>query len=306
MKLPSNATLKSPITVPTRSLETQAALWAFLGVLAFSFTLPMTRIAAPAFGGFTVGIGRAIVAALIAGAVLLYRREKIPERQHWRGLALVAFGCVFGFPVLSSIALQFVDSSHGSIFNGLLPAASAVAAVIFAKERPRLSFWLVCAVGVVAAVLYGISRGAGGLQLGDILMLGAICLGAIGYAEGGRLARILDGWRVISWALIFSVPLLLITFPFALSSHSFTPTPLAWLAFLYVSAFSMYLGFFAWYKGLAMGSIAKTGQVQLAQTPLTLLWSALLLGEYLDPITLLAGAFMVVVALLSRFTRVSR
>ncbi len=266
----------------------------------------MTRIAAPAFGGYTVGFGRAIIAALLAAAVLLWRRERLPSREHWRGLFLVSLGVIFGFPVLSSLALQLVDSSHGSVINGLLPAVSAACAVIFARERPRLEFWIVCALGVVAAVLYGISKGAGQLQPGDALMLVAVIFGGIGYAEGGRLARTLEGWRVICWALVFSLPLLIIVFPSALAQHAIQPTPQAWLAFGYLSVFSMFLGFFAWYKGLAMGSIAKTGQVQLAQTPMTLLWSGLLLGEYLDPITLLAGAFMVLVALLSRFTRVSK
>jgi drug/metabolite transporter (DMT)-like permease len=308
MNTDSNATVKNPVTLPAQrfSLETQAALWAFLGVLSFSFTLPMTRIAAPLMGGFTVGIGRAILAATLAGMVLLLRREKLPERKHWRGLFFVALGCIFGFPVLSSIALQFVDSSHGSIFNGLLPAATAVAAVLLTRERPHWTFWIVCAAGVLAAVLYGISRGAGSIQIGDLLMLAAVCLGAIGYAEGGKLAREMQGWRVISWALVGSLPLLILVFPIAFSSHSFNPTFSAWLAFLYVSVFSMFIGFFAWYKGLAMGSIAKTGQVQLVQTPLTLLWSGLLLGEILDPITLAAGGFMVFVAVLSRFTRVKR
>lgn len=307
MKHSSNATVKTPITLSFQSLplETQAALWAFLGVLSFSLTLPLTRIAAPLMGGFTVGSGRAILAGLLAALLLYIRREHLPERQHWRGLALVAFGCIFGFPILSSLALQFVDSSHGSVINGLLPAATAVAAVIFTKERPHYGFWIVCAVGVLAAILYGLSRGAGSLQLGDLLMLAAVCLGAIGYAEGGRLAREIEGWRVISWALIFALPLQLLIFPFAFSSHSFNPTALAWLCFLYVAVFSQFIGFFAWYKGLAMGSIAKTGQVQLAQTPLTLLWSGLLLGEILDPITLAAGGFMVLVAILSRFTRVN-
>ncbi len=308
MKPLSNATLEKPVTLPKSAigLETQAALWAFLGVLSFSLTLPMTRIAAPLMGGFTVGIGRAILAAALAGLVLYIRRERLPERKHWLGLALVALGCVFVFPVLSSLALQFVDSSHGSVFNGLLPAATALVAVLLTKERPHWTFWIVCAAGVLAAVLYGISRGAGQLQLGDLLMLAAVCAGAIGYVEGGRLAREMEGWRVISWALVLSLPVLIAVFPVALSSHSFTPTPMAWLAFMYVGAFSMFLGFFAWYKGLAMGSIAKTGQVQLVQTPLTLLWSGLLLGEYLDPITLAAGGFMVFIALLSRFTRVAK
>ncbi len=303
MKNTSNATVEKSITLP---LETQAVLWAFLGVLMFSLTLPFTRIAAPAFGGFTVGIGRAIIAASLAGLLLFFRREHLPDRKHWRSLALVALGVIFGFPVLSSIALQFVDSSHGSVINGLLPAASAVAAVIFAKERPHWTFWIVCAIGVIAAILYGITRGAGNLQAGDLLMLAAVSLGAIGYAEGGKLAREIEGWRVISWALVFALPLLIIIFPFAFSSHAFNPTPMAWLGFIYVSVFSMFLGFFAWYKGLALGSIAKTGQIQLIQTPLTLLWSALILHEYVDPITMLAGGFMVLVAILARFTRVAK
>ena len=308
MKPSSNATAKNQITLSLQRLplETQAAIWAFLGVFSFSLTLPMTRIAAPLMGGFTVGIGRAILAATLAGTVLWLRREKLPERRHWRGLGFVSLGCIFGFPVLSSMALQFVDSSHGSIFNGLLPAATAVAAVLLTKERPQWTFWIVCAVGVLAAILYGISRGAGSIQIGDLLMLAAVCMGAIGYAEGGKLAREIEGWRVISWSLVFSLPVLILVFPIAFSSHSFNPTPTAWLAFLYVSVFSMFLGFFAWYKGLAMGSIAKTGQVQLAQTPLTLLWSGLLLSEVLDPITVAAGGFMVLVAILSRFTRVKR
>ena len=62
-----------------------------------------------------------------------------------------------------------------------------------------------------------------------------------------------------------------------------TPAPTAWLGFAYVSVISMFLGFFAWYAGLARGGVAKIGQVQLAQPVLSLVWAALILGESRRP-----------------------
>jgi drug/metabolite transporter (DMT)-like permease len=286
--------------------ETSAMLWALLGVLMFSFTLPMTRLCAPVFGGLTVGVGRCVVAGLLAALLLWSRRERLPERRHWRALGWTALGVVFGFPWLSSIALQLVDASHGSVTNGLLPAATAVVAVVLGRERPRPLFWLVCALGVVATLLYGLSRGAGSLAPGDLFMLLAVALAAIGYAEGGKLAKELEGWRVISWVLALSLPISLLALPLVLLLHGpivLPITPITWLSFGYVSVFSAFLGFFAWYKGLALGSVAKTGQVQLMQTPLAVLWSFVLLGEHFDILTVLAAGFMVLVAVLSRFTR---
>lgn len=273
-------------------------------MLCFSLTLPATRLAVPEFGGYTVGFGRAVVAALLAVILLVVRRERLPERRHWRGLGLVALGVVFGFPVLTSLALRTVPSSHGAVVVGLLPAATAVAAVLLTRERPRPAFWLVSALGVAAVVAFAATTGAGHLESGDALMLLAVLLAAVGYAEGGRLAQELDGWRVVSWALVFSLPASLpITLLASWPTH--LPSGTAWLAFGYVSVVSMFLGFFAWYRGLALGGVAQAGQVQLVQPVLTVGWSALLLGEALDGRTLLAALLVVACAGLSRLTRSS-
>jgi len=220
-----------------------------------------------------------LVAGLLAVALLAARRERLPERRHWLGLTLVTVGVVFGFPVFTSLALKTVPATHAAVVVGLLPAASAVAAVLLARERPRPAFWLVCALGFLAVLGFGAVIGAGQLGLGDLYLLLAVLLGSLGYAEGGRLARTLDGWRVVSWALVLGLPA-------ALSVLLLTPLPAhvpslpAWLAFLYISVFSMFLGFFAWYRGLALGGVAHAGQAQLIQPALTLGWAALLLQQH--------------------------
>lgn len=273
-----------------------------MGVLLFSFTLPATRLAVPELGGSWIGFGRIVIAGSLALLVLVLRREKIPDPRHWKGLVLVALGVVFGFPVLTSFALQTVPSSHGAVVVGLLPAATAIFAVLMVREKPRPLFWGVSLLGVVAVLIFAVTTGAGHLQPGDLLMLLAVLMAAMGYAEGGRLAREMDGWRVVSWALTLSLPfaaLILMFLP--LPPHM--PSLPAWMGFFYVSVISMFLGFFAWYRGLALGGVARAGQVQLVQPVLTVVWSALLLGEKLEPATLGAALLVVGCAALSRITR---
>lgn len=272
-----------------------AAIWMGAGgVLCFSFTLPATHLAVPAFGGLVVGLGRAIIAAVLAGLVLVFRREPLPPRQTWPGLLLVAFGVVIGFPLFSALALQGTSVAHGAIINGLLPAATAIGGVLRTKERPPLLFWLSCVAGTVAVLLFVTVQGAGHLQPGDGWMLVAVATGAIGYIEGGRLARDLGGWRVICWALVFSAPALVVPVGWDLIHHGIQGTPGAWFGLGYVSVFSMFLGFFAWYRGLALGGIARISQLQLLQPLLTIGWAALFLGE---PLTLATGLTAVLVLL---------
>jgi drug/metabolite transporter (DMT)-like permease len=271
-------------------------------MLCFSFTLPATRLAVPAFGSLTVGFGRAALAGLLALGVLLVRRERLPDRRHWLGLGVVALGTVFGFSIFTSLALRTVPSAHGAVVVGLLPAATAVAAVLLARERPRPAFWAVCALGVLAVLGFAAVQGAGQLAQGDLYLGLAVIFAAAGYAEGGRLARTMDGWRVVSWALVGALPLTLLAA--WLSPWPTQPPPAAaWWALGYVSVVSMYLGFFAWYRGLALGGVAQAGQVQLLQPVLTLAWSAALLGESLTPLTVAAALLVVACALLSRLTR---
>jgi len=286
------------------STATMGLFLGFLGVLTFSFTLPLTRVASPELGGAFVGMGRALLAAMLAVAVLWLRREPVPPRRHWRGIVLVAMGTIFGFGLLTSIAMQSVPAVHAVVVVGLLPAATAVMAVIRAGERPNLAFWLACAAGVVSVLFFAWVQGAGSLQSGDIWLLVAVAMAALGYAEGGRLSREMGGWRVISWALAFSLPVLVIVVG-ALVWRDGVPEgdAAAWWSFLYLAAFSMYLGFFPWYRGLALGGVARVGQIQLVQPVFSLVWAAILLGERISLATALASVLVIGSAALARWTR---
>lgn len=254
------------------------------GVVAFSLTLPATQVADPAFGPLAVGVGRAALAGMLAVAVLWARREPLIVAALVPRLLLVVVGVVLGFPLLTAYALQNVNSAHAAVVSGLLPVATAGMAVIRAGERPRPRYWIALAVGVATVVAFAVVAGAGRPRMGDLLVLAAVALAGLGYAEGGSLARRYGGWRVICWALILALP---VSIPVTLVAVAFhlpdAPSFAAWGGLAYVSGVSMFLGFFAWYEGLARGGVARIGRLQLAQPVLTLGWSALLLGE---PLTL--------------------
>jgi len=278
-----------------------------LGVLAFSFTVPLTRVAVGELGGVFVGLGRAVVAAGLAGTLLLVTRQKVPERRYWGRLFAVGLGVIVGFPLLTSLALRELPAADGAVIVGLLPAATAAMAVLRAGERPSRAFWGACVFGLFAVLLFAASRGAGLLpDAGHLLVLAAVVAGAVGYAEGGALSRELGGWRVISWSLVMFAPFLLPFVVVAALDSGLRAGTEAWLSFGYVSVVSMFLGFFAWYRGLAVGGVARVGQVQLAQPVLTLAWSALLLGERIGPLTLLCALLVLGSVLASQRTRVRR
>lgn len=288
----------------TLSRETLGWLLGFAGVLAFSFTLPFTRIASPELGGLFTGIGRALLAAALATAIVVVRRDPRPAREHWRPLAIVALGTVFGFGPLVSIAMAFVPAVHGIVVVGLLPAATAIMAVLRAGERPGLPFWLACAAGVVSVLVFAVVQGAGRLQPADGLLLAAVLLAALGYAEGGRLTRQMPGWRVICWALILSLPLLIVLSAAVIVVAGMpSGDAAAWWSFLYLGSVSMLLGFFPWYSGLALGGVARVGQIQLVQPVLSLLWAWMILGERISTGTALASLLVIGSAALTRLTR---
>jgi drug/metabolite transporter (DMT)-like permease len=283
-----------------------AVFLGFLGVLAFSFTLPATRVAVEQLDPTFVGIGREAFAALLAGLILLLARAPFPSRAQLRRLGIVAFGVVFGWPLFTAIALRDVTSAHSAVIVGILPAATAVAAVLRAGERPTRGFWLASLAGLMAVLGFAASQGAGLPSTADLLILIAVALSAIGYAEGGALARELGGWRVICWAVLLSAPL---TIPIALVAAAGSDVHAdadAWLGFAYVAGVSALLGFFPWYAGLARGGVAKIGQVQLVQPLLTLAWSAALLGEHVSLITLFAAVLVVLCVVGTQRTQVGQ
>jgi drug/metabolite transporter (DMT)-like permease len=264
-----------------------------LGVVIFSFSLPATKLAVGGLDPWFVAFGRAAVAGLLAIGVLRATRAPRPSVAQWRSLAIVSLGVIVGFPLGTSLALEQLPSAHGAVVIGFLPAATAVMAVLRAGERPSPGFWAAAAAGFAAVVAFAAARGAHGIQLADGYMLASVVLCGLGYAEGGRLSRELGGAQTICWALVLSLPLTVATATAAaLTTHQSGGTD-AWLGFAYVSVFSMFLGFFAWYAGLARGGVAKVGQIQLAQPVLTLGWAALVLGESVGGAELVT-AFVVV------------
>src|SRR5579872_7207015 len=274
-----------------------------LGIAAtfiFSLSLPATKVAVSIFDLMFVGLGRAIVAGALAGVLLLLNHEPIPDRKHWRGIAVVAFCSVMAFPWMSAIALKDIPSSYGGVILGLTPAMTAFWAVVRVGERPSVTFWVACCVGVGAILYFAQVRSGAGVQLGDLWLLAGIFILGCGYAEGGRLSRELDGWRVICWALVLSMPVLLAVLGIYEHGKPIHGTVQAWFAFGYLGVFSMLLGFFAWYRSLALGGIARAGQLQLAQPVLTAIWGVLLLGEQLTAGTIFAGAIVIASAVVAR------
>lgn len=278
---------------------------AALGVLAFSFTFPATTFALRGFGPYTIGVGRAAVAAILAGVTLRLVRARRPDRRQWASLAAVAFGIVFGFPVLSTLALDHgAGSAHGAVVIGLLPVSTAVFAVLRAGERPSPLFWAASLAGAACIAAFALRNGAGRLTPADLLLFGALVTGGLGYAEGGRLARAMPGAHVVCWALVLAAP---VTVP--VTAALLVAEPPRWSApavagLAYVSGVSMFLGFFAWYAGLARAGVARAGQVQLAQPLLTLAWSWLLLGEHIGADAVLTAAGVLVCVTFAQRTRV--
>lgn len=275
-------------SIAGRSQRLEAVAFGSLGVFAFSFSLPATRLALHGLTPAIVGLGRGVAAAFPAAIVLLILRPPRPRGQQWLRLAVTGAGVVVGLPALIALALQHVTAAHGAVVIGLLPAATAVFAVLRAGERPSVPFWVACGAGAACVMLFAWTQDGGRVSLWDGAALAAVILGGLGYAEGGALSRDLGGWQVICWALVLSAPLLVVPVAIALPDRG-AVRPEAWFGFTYLSVVSMLLGFFAWYRGLALGGVARIGQLQLVQPLLTLAWSAALLGERVGPITVLAA-----------------
>jgi len=268
-----------------RTAAAGGLLWGLVGVLAFSLTLPMTRVAVARIDPSVVAFGRMAIAGLVAIAWLAVTWTRRPGGAELRLAAASALGVVIGFPLLSTLALRSTSASHAAIVSGLLPFATAVFGVVLHRERLAPRFWAAAVAGSALVVGYAWTRGGGRLSVGDLWMLGAVVAGAFGYATGARLAMRIGGMRAILWSLATATPF---TLPIAAASALNAPPhadAATWAAFGYVTLVSQLLGFFAWYNGLAKGGIARVGQVQLLQVFFTIGFATLAFGEDVAPST---------------------
>lgn len=261
------------------SRDTLGMLLGILGVAGFSVTLPATRVAVQYLDPLTVGLGRALVAALCAALMLWLTRQSWPTTAQIKGLVIVALGVIIGFPLLSAIALQQLPAAHSAVIVAILPLLTAVVGALRMRQRPSNQFWLMSLVGSSLVLMFAFSSGMQGLQVADGILLLACLAAAFGYVEGGRLASEMGGWQVICWALVLIAPFLLAPVGWSLYQHGFNAPLSGWLAFFYVSLVSQFLAFFLWYQGMAMAGVVRVSQMQLLQPFMTLLVAAALLDE---------------------------
>ncbi len=270
-----------------------------LGVVVFSFTVPMTKIAVRSLPAGTVGAGRAVVAAFLALAyqsvrygspfVAIRRAFSLPIAR----VGAVAAGVVVGFPFLTSFALQRTEATHGALVIALLPLTTAGVAALRTGDRPPWRYWLSGGFVVAAIGAYVVDHGGGALHLSDALLVAAVVAGAVGYTEGAILTRTFDGAEVISAALLVALPVTVAVTAVTLAGAPGVPTAASWAAFGYTALGSMFVGFLFWYAGLARAGIARGGRVQLLQPVLTIGWSWPLLGERVDRAAVLTALVVV-------------
>lgn len=284
-----------------------ALLLGLIGVIIFGGTLPATRVAVQELDPIFVAAGRSVLAALLAGVALMWARSQPPRRQEWPRLALFAACSIVAFPLLMTIAMRYAPASHGAVVLAVMPLLTAMAGVLVAGERPSLGFWACGVAGTGAAFAYAVLSGAGSgdVQWADLLLAAAALAGSTAYALGGELTRRIGGWEVISWALVFSSPVMLALVLVA-APINWSASAAAWAGFVYVSLFSQFLGFIAWNKGLAMGGIARISQMQLLQPFVSLVAAWALLGEHVGWLEIFFAALVVALVALGWRMRVAR
>lgn len=278
----------------------------FIGIAIFGGTLPATRLAVEGLDPFFITTGRAAASGLLSAALLLMLRRRWPNIRQIRTMLICIVTIVFGFPGLMALAMLTVPASHGGVVLGILPLTTAAAASVILGERPSLRFWLLAGLGTTVVVAFALRDSGGEIAIGDIYLFLAAISTSIGYVFSADLSHEMPGWEVISWILVLALPL---TLPLAIwlwpANPGAVPTA-AWVAFAYVSVFSMFVGFFAWNAGLVMGGVARVSQVQLLQTFVTLGLSAVINGEHVGPSTIAVAALVVAIVAAGRNARIAR
>jgi drug/metabolite transporter (DMT)-like permease len=220
---------------------------------------------------------------------------------------VAALCTVVGFPLFAALAMMTVPVAHGGVVLGILPLATAAAAAVFAHERPSRGFWLASAIGAIIVLTFMLRRSGGEtFSAGDLFLLGTVVSGSLGYTFSGRLAARMPGWEVISWQVVIFLPLA------ALATFALWPANIAsvsnssWAGLGYVGFVSQYTAFFVFNAALAIGGIARVGQVMLLQ-PFAIVALALPInGEPINVETILFAAAVVATVLIGQRMRVVR
>ena len=286
------------------SIETKGMLIGFVGISIFSLTLPFTQMAVNEMSPFFVAFARASIAGICALILLIFTKSKFPNKIQIRRLIIIVIGVIYGFPIFTSIAMKTLPSSHSGIVLGILPLAMSLFAAIKYKEKPSSSFWIISIFGTFIVISYTFIDNNGSLMIEDLWLLFAILFAAIGYSEGGTLAKEMGSIGVISWALVISLPINLFAsylfYEINYASISFQ----AIISLTYVGLFSMFIGFFFWYKGIAIGGISRVGQVQLIQPFLTIVGAYFLTNEKITTLNILFAFMVLIVIIIGRKTKI--
>lgn len=283
--------------------ETKGMLLGFIGVLMFSLTLPFTRIAVAELSPYFVTFGRSSLGGICALLLFAFTKPKLPTKNQLIRLSVMALGVVYGFPLFVSLAMKTLPSAHGGIVLGVLPLATAVVGALRFNERPSLAFWITAVMGSLLVITYASLNGSGGLASEDWLLFVAIASASIGYSEGGKLSEEMSSVEVISWALVLTLPInIFLTYQYIDFEISAVSTS-AIISFVYVGLISMYIAFFFWYRGIALGGVARVGQVQLLQPFLTLVGAYFLLDEQITAMNIGFALCVLAVVVLGKKTR---
>lgn len=302
---PLRTTIAKPVS--PSALRWQGMMLGLVGVSCFSLTLPTTLVAVRYFDPIFVAFARALIAGVLSLILVVVTKQTWPRGKQWSRLLIVSLGVVVGFPLLSSYAMRSLPASQGAIVTGLIPLCTAAIGAYRSKQQMPLLFWISALAGSSAVVLFALASGGWRILPEHLILLVAVIVTSISYAEGAILARTLGSWQVICWTLILSFPLLLGPVVWSarqngiVTGNAEVSALYAWLAFAYLSVISMFLAFFAWYRGLMLGGIPQVSQVQLLQPFLTIAASALWLGEEISLGMISTASFVVACVVLGRF-----
>jgi drug/metabolite transporter (DMT)-like permease len=291
----------------TTSHKQLGLLLGFFGMCLFAGTLPATRLAVSEFDPWFLTVARAALAGSAGAIVLIVLRRRVPPRSLWLEMFVAAVCTVVGFPLFAALAMMTVPAAHGGVVLGILPLATAAAAAVFAHERPSLGFWLASAIGAIIVLTFMLRRNAGEtFSAGDLFLLGTVASGALGYTFSGRLAARMPGWEVISWQVVIFLPLA------ALATFALWPADIgnvsisAWAGLGYVGLVSQYTAFFVFNAALAIGGIARVGQIMLLQPFVIVALALPVNGEPINIETILFAAAVVATVLIGQRMRVAR